>query len=359
MTRPRHRWCLLIHALPARPLYLRARIRRLLAQSGAAPIRRSVYALPASAAALDGLRAIAAEIETAGGTGFVCEATFPDREVEASVVRAFNDELQSHYRAWIEQARQTVERMAGAAPPPHVARSDRGATARVAAARRPERLRRRFAHLESLDRFGAPGAEQAAAWHARLAPAAKRSNDRQSNDRRAFVGRTWVTRKGLHVDRLACAWLVRRFIDPAARFRFVSSPEAPLADGEIGFDMPGATIAHEQGGCSFETLARRAGIRDPAVTRVGEIVHDIDLGDGRHGHAETAGLEQMLLGLIASHPRDDDRLARGIELFDTLYAALGAGTRLSDDRGAAAPRVSVPANLRRKKPGAWKRPSKR
>jgi hypothetical protein len=322
------RWCLLMHALPARPLYLRARIRRLLADCGAAPIRKAVYALPAADDTLAALLSIAAEIEAGGGTVYVCEATFPDPAAADAIEREFNAELQSRFAAWTKQARRALARGAAKGASPAAAR-----------------LRARFERLRGLDHFGAPGAAQAAEWFARLSAGPERRAPAH-----AFAGLTWVTRRGLHVDRLGCAWLVLRFVDPGATFRFTASPQAPLAPGEIGFDMPDAAIGHEDGGCSFETLVRRAGLRNPGVARIAEIVHDIDIRDGRYSHAETAGFEQMLLGVIASNPRDDDRLERGVELFDTLYAALGSGARLPDGGPGVAPRVKVPPALRRKKP---------
>lgn len=243
---PQHsprRWCVLIHALPAQPLYLRARVRRQLALAGAAPLKNAVYVLPHSDEGLGRLRAIAAEIQAAGAAAFVCEATFPDAETEAVVTRACQREVRKRSR---------------------------------------------------------------------------------SRPRGPLVGLRWVTRRGVHVDRIACAWVVRRFIDPSAKFRFVASPEAPLAHGEIGFDMPGAAITHEGGHCSVEVLVRRAGVTDPAVRRIAEIVHDIDLKDARHGHAETAGFEQVLVGTLQKHAQDPDRLEHGFVLFDALHAAASA-----------------------------------
>lgn len=340
------RWCLLIHTLPARPLYLRARIRRLLAESAAAPIRRAVYALAASDAAFDRLRRIAAEIESGGGSAFVCEAAFPDQEVERVVERACRDELQARYRAWSADATAALRRVSprgtGSKAPAHSAASGAGAPGRVL-----DRLRQRIGLLRAVDPFPTSGASQAAVLLAHL----ERGGAREAAaDASALAGLVWVTRRGLHVDRLACAWVVRRFVDPAARFRFVSSPEAPLARGEIGFDMPGAEITHEAGGCSVESLLRRARVRDPAVRRVAEIVHDIDLKDGRFGHAETSGFEQMLLGLIATARRDPERLERGLDLFDTLYAALGRGTIPPAGTTRTVPSVRVPPDLRRRRP---------
>jgi hypothetical protein len=345
-SRSKRSWHLLIHSLPARPLYLRARIRRLLAESGAAPIRKAVYALPASVAALGRFREIAAEIEAGGGSAFVCEATFPDDEVERSVDRACEDELSARYRDWIAAATAELPGKAPARP----RGKQRGTLLRAgvaARARRRARLRQRLERLRAADPAGAPGAAQAAALMAHLERTGAAS---RAAGRSGLWGRTWVTRKGLHVDRLACAWVVRRFIDPAAEFRFVSSPDAPLAAREIGFDMAGAEITHEEGGCSVESLVRRAGLHDPALRRVAEVVHDIDLRDGRHRHPETAGFEQMLLGMLATTPRDPDRLERGLALFDTLHAAFGRGATLPAGSGRPAPAIQVPPVLRRGRP---------
>lgn len=322
----RQRWCLLIHSLPARPLYLRARVRRRLAEAGAALLKPSVYILPWSEEGSARLRAVAAEIESAGASAFVCEATFPDAGAEPALIAACNRERGAQYRAWIAEASTLPDAVRGAGLP---------SVTRLAA---------RLASLRALDRFGAPGAKEAVAILARL-ERAPGTHVRRGAD---LVGLRWVTRKGLHVDRLACAWVVRRFIDPAARFRFVMSPEAPIAADEIGFDMPGAAITHVEGRCSVEALVRRAGIRDPGVRRIAEIVHDLDIKDGRHGHPETAGFEQLLVGTLVSLPRDEDRLARGLELFDALYAAHGSPVT-APRLPASAPRVRIPAGLGRRR----------
>jgi len=322
MTTPRPRWCLLIHALPAKPLYLRARIRRLLVQSGAAPLKRSVYVVPYSEAGLERLRSIAAEIEAQGSSAFVCEATFPDAETEGLVVRAYNEERRAHYRAWMDEARH--------------ARLDRPRPARLA------RLRDRLQGLHAHDRFQAPGSHEAAALladlerrHASGPPAPAGKND--------LVGRRWVTRKGLHVDRLACAWVVLRFVDPSATFRFVAAAEAKRAPAEIGFDIPGAEITHDGGRCSVESLLLRAGVKDAAVRHIAEIVHDIDLQDERYRHPETVGFQQLLVGTIASCAGDEERLARGLPLFDALYAA--TSRRGPRSMIPAAVQVRVPPGL--------------
>lgn len=342
---PDDRWGLLIASLPARPLYLRARVRRRLEEAGAAPLRKAVYALKSSPAALDRLRDVAREIEAGGGSALVCEATFPDTATASAVVRAFNDEIARRYRAWSAAAARAL---GGAAP----------SGGRAGSPRQVAALARRLERIAAADRFGAPGGAEARALLDRApGAAAARGAD--------LRGRRWVTRRGVHVDRIACAWVVRRFIDPRATFRFTADPAAPLARNEIGFDMPHAAIAHERGGCSMETLIARAGLDDPRLRYVAEIVHDVDIKDARHRHPETAGFEQLLIGMLTSTPADHDRLEQGLRLFDALYAAplpgaaasaaasaasAGEGAAKSTTRQAPPPIPRVPPALQRRKP---------
>ena len=135
-----------------------------------------------------------------------------------------------------------------------------------------------------------------------------------------LVGRVWVTRRGVKVDRIASAWLVRRFVDPGARFRFVD-PEEPPRAGEIRFDMVGGDFTHQGDRCTFESLLARLAIHDPALAPIAEIVHDIDLKDGKYGRAEAAGVRSLIAGIAASSADDEQRLARGAALLDDLYSS--------------------------------------
>ena len=145
-------------------------------------------------------------------------------------------------------------------------------------------------------------------------------------DRRALAelrGKVWVTRRGIFVDRIATAWLVRRFVDPRARFRFVAGSRAPARPNEIRFDMTEAEVTHDGGRCTFEVLLDRLGLAEPALRRLAEMVHDIDLKDDKFGHPETAGLKRLLEGLAAAEPRDSRRLEQGLAVFDGLFRGLG------------------------------------
>ena len=127
----------------------------------------------------------------------------------------------------------------------------------------------------------------------------------------------WATRPGVHIDRAACAWLIRRFLDADAQFLFVSDPEDVPADA-TPFDMRGVALGHHDGGCSFETILRRYEITDPVLWRIAEVVHEADLDDERYDAPEAPGLDVLLRGL--SMVREDEQvLALTAPLFDGLY----------------------------------------
>ena len=135
-------------------------------------------------------------------------------------------------------------------------------------------------------------------------------------------GHTWVTRRDVHIDRIASAWLIRRFIDPKARFKFTAAKGYQPKKSEVRFDMFEAEYTHEGDRCTFETLLQRAGLKDRALRAIGEIVHDIDCKDAKFGREEASGIAALVRGLARAYPNDADRLERGAAALDSLYASL-------------------------------------
>jgi hypothetical protein len=124
------------------------------------------------------------------------------------------------------------------------------------------------------------------------------------------------------VDRIASAWLIRRFIDPKARFKFTGSKTYQPRSGEVRFDMFEAEYTHEGDRCTFETILERAALRDRALIAIAEIVHDIDCKDDKFGREEAAGVAAVVRGIVRANPDDGARLERGAAAFDDLYASL-------------------------------------
>ena len=130
----------------------------------------------------------------------------------------------------------------------------------------------------------------------------------------------WVTRPQPHIDRTACAWLIRRFIDPEADFAFAPDPESAKALGGTPFDMRGVELGHHEGGCSFETVLRRYKLTDPALHEIAAMVHDADLDDDKFRSPEAAGLDALVRGLGLVTPDDQELLRFTHRVYDGLYA---------------------------------------
>jgi len=333
---PGRRWFLLIHQLPPKPDYLRVKIWRRLQRMGAVAIKSSVYALPGSEpSAAEHFEWLLREIVERGGEGSICEATFVDGLSDAQIEALFRAARETDYAAVMEE----IEGLVRESPARRTA--EQGSRSELAAA--AARLRRRFGEIAAIDFFGAPARQAAEAALARLdarirppKPSPKPSPAR-AGATKPMRNRIWVTRRGVYVDRIASAWLIRRFIDPRARFRFVDERGYEPRKGEVRFDMFDGEYTHEGDRCSFETLALRFGIHDPAVRAVGEVVHDIDLKDRKFGRAETAGFERLITGLARRHAGDEERIEAGAALLDSLYEAFRSETH---PRGAGSDRRS-------------------
>lgn len=128
----------------------------------------------------------------------------------------------------------------------------------------------------------------------------------------------WATRPGVHIDRAACAWLIRTRIDPDAEFEFITDP-ADLPTGAIGFDMRGVELSHHQGDCSFETIIRHHGLTDPVLWKIAELVHEADLDDERYDAPEAPGFDVILRGLSMVCDSDQQVLDLTGPMFDGLY----------------------------------------
>jgi hypothetical protein len=187
------------------------------------------------------------------------------------------------------------------------------------------RLRRRLEEVRALDFFEAPAGATA---NGLIESLAKRLAEEDAGmgkdeiprvDPESYHGRTWVTRTGVKVDRMASAWLIRRFIDPEAHFKYVPAKGYLPERGELRFDMFDAEFTHEGDRCTFEVLVERFGLEDTALGPVGEIVHDIDLKDAKFGRSESAGVECLVVGIAGAHPGDEERQAEGSVVFENLY----------------------------------------
>ena len=304
------RWLLLIHHLPGKPDYLRVKVRRRLTRLGAVPLKNSVYVLPDSESACEDFQWLLREIVADGGEAALCASEFVEGITDEEIRALFQRERDAEYAAIIEAASEAAHTRAvdGTDTPPA----------------RHAMLQRRLRDAQAIDFFDAPRRAEAVAAVAALVPSRSAVSKDQSSGEPPMNG-VWVTRRGIKVDRIASAWLIRRSIDPAAHFKFVDPTGYEPEPGELRFDMFDGEYTHDGPRCTFETLLARFNLRDPALATIGEIVHDVDCKDALFGRPEAAGLAAFIEGIVAMTNDDTTRLERGAVMFDALYAALSQG----------------------------------
>ena len=306
-------WLLLLHQIPPQPGYFRVKMWRRLQALGAVAIKNSAYVLPRTDQAREDFEWVLREIIKQGGEASLCEARFVDGLRDDQVEALFNAARDAEYGGIVAEARRVADNLPSGEALPEGRRPQ--LEAEVA------RLKRRLAEVSALDFFGAPGREAADGLVARLEARAQRGLERMADGRQLgdLHGRTWVTRKGIHIDRIASAWLIRRFVDPGAAFKFVPARSYRPEPGELRFDMFEAEFTHEGDLCTFEVLLARVRLDDPALRPIAAIVHDIDLKDAKFDRPEAAGIDRLIAGIAMRHRDDEDRLARGAAVFDDLY----------------------------------------
>jgi hypothetical protein len=308
------RWLLLIHQIPPTPAYFRAKVGRRLQKLGAVAIKNSVYVLPANEQTREDFQWVAREIVNEGGEATLCTASFIEGLRDDQVEALFLAARDADYAQLAEEAREIVREL-----PSRLARDDE---------RRPQleadlaRLRKRAGEIAAIDFFSGSGrvnAESAMeALERKLRRNEKGPSETPSLGSSDYRGRTWVTRKNVHVDRIASAWLIRRFIDPAAKFKFVPGQGYRAAEEELTFDMYEGTFTHVGDACTFETLVDRFGLTQPGLSAIAEIVHDIDVKDGKFARAEAPGVAALIAGIATLHREDERRIEVGGAMLDAL-----------------------------------------
>lgn len=331
------RWLLLGHQLPARSSNARVKTWRRLQQMGAVPARNAVYVLPNTAQGREEFEWIRSEIVALGGDATVFAADAISQGGTDDLVAMFRRAREHDYRA----LKTELDRLL----PKGRSRRQPAASPRGKAARSLRALRDRFRAIERIDFCDAPARHEAAAALAALEQAVQRRQPHPGDARgleslAGFRGRRWVTRPRPGVDRMASAWLIRRFIDPDASFAFADHP----AGGDVPFDMYSGEFSHRGGLCTFEVLAGRFRLRQTAVATIGQIVHDLDLNDAMYDPPEAAAIGRMVDGLRAIHPDDAALLEQGITMFDAL-----AHSFQSDDGAVRRPRAGNTTDTRRRR----------
>ncbi|MFL6521034.1 MAG: chromate resistance protein ChrB domain-containing protein [Chthoniobacterales bacterium] len=293
--------------MPATHKTARVALWRKLQRSGAIQIKTSTYLLPDRPQQYELFQWLAKQVVDYGGDSTLVRAQQIEGLADAKIVALFNGARDDDYAVLAEGARKLL------------AGGPKASDKRFAAG--VERLRKDFRNISEVDFFAAPKAHVVESLLERLergsrtkiAPAKRLSTSQ-------FHRRTWVTRPRPEIDRVACAWLIREFIDPKATFKFAGEPES--IPGGVPFDYSHGEFSHHGDDCTFETLLARFGIADKAARKIGEMVHDADLEDEKFQVREGIGLDRVFKGWAKRGMPDDEILVRGAACLDGLYAFL-------------------------------------
>ena len=330
---------MLIHQLPPKPTNLRVRIWRKLQKLGAVAIKNSVYVLPANEKTHEDFQWLKQEIESAGGEAAVFHADSVEGTTDEEIIAAFRKARDEEFA----EISAGLDGLAGA-----LREHTRGrhlSAGRLAA--HETDLNRLHSELERVianDFFNAKGREVAQAAYERVQKVirvSQTSSQKVSPKTKSgalaipnYQSRRWMTRRNIHIDRLASAWLIKQFIDKRPRFYFVADGET--IEGAIAFDMFGAEFTHHGEDCTFETMLKRFGLTDVRGLReLAEIVHDIDLKDDKFQRLEATGVKALIDGLSETFPDDRKRLQQASVLFDALFKLFNKQQRKAPKRSTS------------------------
>ena len=344
------RWLLLGHQLPTRSSNARVKTWRRLQQIGAVPARNSVYVLPNTDQCREDFEWLRSEIVALGGEATVFAADAISSGGTEDIVAVFQRTREQEFRRLKRDIDRILPPGKGQRPRSGARGRTNGRTARV--------LRERLTALERIDFF--PTATRAETWASLLAleeamqaPAPQPSEPVAPLSPADFQHRRWVTRPRPGVDRMATAWLIRRFVDNDATFAFVEAPSG----ADVPFDMYTGEFSHQGELCTFEVLVDRFRMQNAAVAKVGHIVHDLDMKDTKYDAPEAVAVGRMVDGLRALHADDATLLEHGIGMFDALARSFESDqsvirrTRAPQGSRATKSKTKDPARTRSNKNG--------
>ena len=322
MTRtPAQEWLLIFYSIPSHPVSGRMKIWRKLAKTGAVQLKGAVYILPASDEHQELFQWIIGEVKSLGGDGSFVRTSRIETLSDADVRKLFNTQRDAEYRE-LDKVLDGLERKVQSARKGAVAGVRDSVSGPLA------EIRKTRDEIRGRDFFNAPLSRETDKRMQSLESSLKGLHEPDTakpaplarKDVKTYRRKVWVTRKRPFIDRMAAAWLIRRFLDPDATFRFINEKElSQLSEGEVAFDIQGGEFTHHGDLCTFEVMVRSFGIKDKAVRKIAEIVHDLDLKDDKYGNAAGSGIEEVLTGIRKTAKDDADMIEKGIAVFEMMY----------------------------------------
>lgn len=311
-------WFVFSYSLTAqRESSVRVGFWRRLQQLGTLSLKNGLHVLPDREECLEAFQWLAQEVQEAKGEAMVMRVDRFEGMIDAQLIELFHAGCRKKYEQLDRQVAVLGKRIQATAK-----KKDATVIGRIFT-----KLQRQREEIARVDFFDSPYGGQVTSRLRQLRQAFASEPPSASKlppaDIAVYRDRTWVTRPRPHVDRLACAWFIRRFIHPKAVIRYSTQPQSH----EVRFDMQGADFGHHGTRCTFETMVLRFGLSDPALQAMGEIVHEMDIRDGAYIRPETSGIDVILKGWLLEKLSDQELESHGVVLFQGLYASLSRQAR--------------------------------
>lgn len=314
-------WLLIFYSVPSHPVSNRMKIWRKLAKAGAVQLKGSVYILPATEEHEELFQWLIGEVKSMGGDGAFVRTADVRTMSEMEIRKLFTAQADQEYRK-LEKPIDVLERKVQS-----IRKGSKGEEAKRLVDQAAKHAKE-FDEIVKRDFFASASGKAMKQRFQGLETGLRDAGKKTTADAASIVtrnaqdyqGRTWATRKNPFIDRMASAWLIRRFIDPKATFAFIDERAMSAQEaGTVAFDVRGGEFTHVGDLCTFEVLVRSFGIKDKAVRKIAEIVHDLDVKDDKYGKPEATGVEDILTGIRKTAKNDADGLERGIAAFEMLY----------------------------------------
>jgi hypothetical protein len=324
-TEAAHGWLLFFYTVPSKPVNSRMKVWRKLMRAGAMQMKGAVYILPFNDEHYEFLQWLVSEVAAMKGEAAFVKIEKVDTMKDSEIVALFNRQRANDYKA-VAKGLEDLERKLGSTQKGGKTQNSKGISDQIA------RLRKDFEEVKRTDFFSSKEGETLTERIRQTEAEIKRlSGTTEEKERPAAIvsrkvdeyqGKIWVTRKRPFIDRMASAWLIRKFIDKDAAFDFADEKDVEtIGRNSVSFDVRGGEFTHTGDLCTFEVLIRSFGLKDKPLKKIAEIVHDLDLKDEKYSAAEAKGLEDILTGIRKTAKDDRDILDRGMAVFEMLYAS--------------------------------------
>ncbi len=320
-------WILFFYTVPSKPVSNRMKVWRKLMKAGAVQLKGAVYILPFNDEHYELLQWLVSEIAEMKGEGAFTRIEHIDTLKDSEIIALFDQQRANDYKT-IERALDDVEKRLNSIKQGGKAQNIKGLSEQFS------RLLKEFEEVKRVDFFSSKEGKALNETIKRVDAELKKISGTQTKKESpvtissravdTYQDKVWLTRKKPFIDRMASAWLIKRFIDKAASFDFIDEKDADaVGKDSIVFDMRGGEFTHIGDLCTFEVLVKSFGFKDKTLKKMAEIVHDLDTKDDKYESAEARGLEDILIGIRKTAKDDRDAIEKGMQVFEMLYVSRG------------------------------------